>query len=154
MGVQRTVQARYQEIVNKAAGTVDGLKTQPEGWIATVRKALRMSGAQLARRLGVSRATVSQAEKHEVNGTMTFKNMHRIAEAMECRFVYAIVPSGDVNEIIRAQAERKARSLVGRASVHMALENQALSNELNEVMVAEMTEDWIRDMPYDFWEDR
>jgi transcriptional regulator with XRE-family HTH domain len=57
-----------------------------------MRKALGMSGAQLARKMGVSRALVSQAESNEVSGNVTMKTMQTMAEAMGCRFVYAVLP--------------------------------------------------------------
>ena len=58
-----------------------------DGWIATIRKALGMSGAALARRLGVTRARVSQAERAEREGGITLKEMDEFAAAMGCRFV-------------------------------------------------------------------
>ena len=85
-----------------------------EGWIATVRKALGMSGAQLARRLGVTRARISQAERAEVVGGVTLNTMRATAEAMRCRFVYAIVPDKRIEDIIAAQAHVKARAVVAK----------------------------------------
>ncbi len=125
-----------------------------EGWLRTVRKALGMSGAQLARRMGVTRARINSAEQGELSGGITLKSMQAAAEAMGCRFVYAIVPPETVEDIVSAQARKKALAIVGRASGHMALEDQALSNEKIAQEVARMTADLSRDLPPDFWDEK
>ncbi len=123
-----------------------------DGWIATIRKALGMSGAALARRLGVTRARVSQAERAEREGGITLKAMDEFAAAMGCRFVYAIVPeAGRVEDIVSAQARRKAEALVARASGHMALERQALPAKKNRAEVERLARELMEDMPPDFW---
>src|SRR6266481_7783061 len=130
MSVKTIVQQQYRGIVDNAAANVAGLKTPPEGWLRTVRSALGMSGAEVAKKMGVTRARVTQAEHAELTGGVTLKSMQASAEAMGCRFVYAIIPpSGRIEDIISAQARKKAMTLVGTASKHMALENQALSND-------------------------
>ncbi len=101
----------------------------PEGWICTVRNALGMSAAGLARRLGRNRAQVSAAEKAELKGGLTLKTMQSMAEAMNCRFVYAIVPNDSVDAILKSRAYEKARKLVEAGSKHMALEQQSLSQK-------------------------
>ena len=90
MSVKAIVQQQYKRIVDNAASHA-ALQTPPEGWLRTVRKALGMSGAQLARKMGVTRARVAQAEHAELSGGATLKSMQAAAEAMGCRFVYAIV---------------------------------------------------------------
>lgn len=51
-----------------------------ERWLPTIRKALGMSGAQVAARMNVSRNAIYQAER---NGAITTKQMHKIAEATQ-----------------------------------------------------------------------
>src|SRR5580692_4335380 len=130
MSVKTTAQQQYRSIVNSAASTVAGLTTPPEGWLRTVRKALGMSGAELAKKMGVTRARVTQAEHAELTGGITLKSMQATAEAMGCRFVYAIIPAaGDVEDLITAQARKKAVAIVDTVSQHMALENQTLPDD-------------------------
>ena len=153
MNVKATAARQYRAIVDRAAASIGKQANLPvEGWIATARKALGMSAAQLARRLGVTRARVSQAEQAELSGSVTLKTMHATAQAMGCRFVYAIVPvDGRVEDIIVAQARKKAQALVGKASGHMALELQSLPEEKNRAEVERITDDLVRTMPVDFW---
>jgi predicted DNA-binding mobile mystery protein A len=155
MSVQTVVRQQYRSIVDSAAATVAGLKTPPEGWLRTVRNALGVSGAEVARKMGVTRARVTQAEHAELTGGITLKSMQATAEAMGCRFVYAIVPpSGRIEDIITAQARKKAMAIVGTASQHMALENQTLPDDKIAQEVERLTREIAQEMPPDFWNDK
>ena len=156
MSVKEAVAKQYQAIADRAAASTGQQQSLPrEGWIATVRKALSMPVEQLARRLGVTRARISYAEKAELSGRVTLKTMRATAEAMGCRFVYAIVPvEGRVEHVIAAQARRKAQALVGKASAHMALERQSLPDEKNRAEVERIARELVHKMPADFWTDK
>lgn len=153
MSVKTIVQQQYQRLVDGAADH-SALRTPPEGWLRTARKALGMSGAQLAKKMRVTRARVAQAEQAELSGGTTLKSMQAAAEAMGCRFVYAIVPDKRIEDVIMAQARKKALALVGTASTHMALENQNLPNTKIAQEVERLTREMAREMPPDFWSDK
>jgi predicted DNA-binding mobile mystery protein A len=153
MSVKTVVQQQYQRIVDSAVSHT-ALQTPPEGWLRTVRKALGMSGAQLAKKMRVTRARVAQAERAELNGGVTLKSMQATAEAMGCRFVYAIVPPKRIEDIIMAQARKKAMALVGTASKHMALESQTLPDDKIAQAVERLTRDIAQEMPPDLWSDK
>jgi predicted DNA-binding mobile mystery protein A len=111
-----------------------------------------MSGADVAVRSGVSRNAIYQAERNERDGVITLNQMHKLAEAMGGHLVYAIVPKERrVEEIIRAQAHRKAKTRIMRASEHMALEQQSLTSAQIKLRVDNLTDELIRNMPPDFW---
>ena len=155
MSVKSVVSTQYRTIVDRAAAAIGKQGVPPEGWIATARKALGMSAAQLASRLGVTRARVSQAERAELSGGVTLKAMQGIAQAMGCHFVYAIVPTeGPVDDVIAVQARRKAQALVAKASTHMALEKQSLSDDKNRAEVDRVASELVRTMPRNFWSDK
>jgi len=153
MGVKQVVQGQYQTIVDRAAGATAGLAVPSEGWVRTVRKALGMSGAQLARRMQVTRGAVNQLEHAEPNGAVTLNALQKAAEAMGCRLVYAIVPPGAVDTLIHDQAERKARALVLAAGRHMALEDQTLAPDRIKAQIDLQAQELTRAMPADFWDD-
>lgn len=155
MNVKTVALRQYQAIVDRAAaGSAGEIGVPPEGWIATVRRALGMSGAELARRLGVTRARISKAERAEIQGGVTLRTMHAAAEAMGCRFVYAIVPDGRIEDVVAAQARRKAQALVRKASDHMALESQSLSAEQNAAEVERLAREFLRNAPSGLWSDK
>lgn len=49
--MKQIVIGQYQEVVDRTVELVARLTTPQEGWVRTVRRALGMSGAQLARRM-------------------------------------------------------------------------------------------------------
>jgi len=153
MTVKKTVQQQYRRIVDNAAG-YSALQKPAEGWLRTVRNALGMSGAQLAKRMGVTRARIAQAEHAELTGGVTLKSMQATADAMGCKFVYAIVPAGRIEDVVMVQARKKAKAIVGTASQHMALEGQTLPNDKIAQEVDRLTQELAREMPPDFWRDR
>ncbi|ULJ71152.1 mobile mystery protein A [Rhizobium gallicum] len=146
MTVKQAVRQQYQAIVDLAQSKAEDVRVPAEGWIRTVRKALGMSGAQLGKRMGHTRARVAQAEKAELEGGVTLKSMQAAAEAMGCRFVYAIVPPVTVENVIIEQARKKALATIGIAStVQESRTQQEVARLMNEL---------IYQMPSDFWEDK
>jgi predicted DNA-binding mobile mystery protein A len=154
MSIKKVVTDQYRSIANTAGKAVAQLSMPPEGWVRTVRKALCLSGDQLAARVGVTRAQVFKTEKAEVSGNVTIKTLQSMAEAMNCRFVYAIVPHGTIEDLILLQAKRKALKLVKRTNAHMALEDQTLTLEKIDYEIGRLTQQLIDRMPSDFWTDK
>jgi predicted DNA-binding mobile mystery protein A len=154
MTVKRAARQQYQAIVDRAATQAAEMHRPPEGWLRTVRKALGMSGAQLARRMSVTRARIANAEITELGGSVTLKSMQAAAEAMGCRFVYAIVPVRTVEDIVIEQARKKAVAVVGAASTHMALESQTLADAKIAQEITRLTRDIVHEMPRNLWNDK
>lgn len=153
MSVKTIVTRQYRENVDKVSSQLQGAVVPPEGWIRTVRNALGMSAAALARRLGKTRALVSNAEKAELAGGVTLKTMQSMAEAMNCQFIYAIVPNKSVGDILKARAQDKARKIVEAGSKHMALEQQELSQQQITFEIERLAAEILKDIPSDFWND-
>ncbi len=152
MTMKRLVQQQYRDKVNRVIERFLGLDQPKEGWLRTVRKALNMSGAQLARRMGVTRALVSNTERAELTGNVTLKKMQEMAEAMQCRFVYALVPEQNINDIVLHQARQKARAQVMQASTHVALEAQTLSDAQLESEIERLAAELVATAAKDIWE--
>lgn len=151
--MKKIVMHQYQDIIDKAAAHTAGLSLPPEGWLKTMRKALGMSGSQLARRLGVSRSQIAQSEKNELSGAVTLKTLQNAAEAMGGRLVYTIVPAGKIETLIAKRAREKAQQLVSRVNVHMALESQTLDTKSREFEIKRLEQELLNTMPSDFWDD-
>ena len=155
MPVKDTAKRQYVRLLDRAAEQLDGLRSRPlEGWIHAMRKALGMSAPELARRMGVTKPAIYQAEHKELEGGVTLQHMEKLAEALGGRFVYAIVPNGSVEDILQEQARKKAETTVRRASGHMALEKQSLLPEQTREEIARLAQDFMRDPPPDFWSER
>ncbi|QKC82739.1 mobile mystery protein A [Mesorhizobium sp. NZP2077] len=152
MSVRQAVRQQYQAVVDLARG--GNIRVPAEGWIRTVRKALGMSGAQLAGRMGVTRARIAQVEQAELEGGVTLKSMQATAEAMGCRFVYAFVPPHTIENLVIAQARKKAQAIVDTAGKHMALEDQTVTDSRSRQEVTRLTNELMYEMPSDFWQDK
>lgn len=152
--VQDTAKRQTARLLDKAAQQLAGLQSPRGGWIATMRQALGMSAPALARRAGVTKAAIYQAERKEREGGVTIKHMEKLAEALGGRFVYAIVPEGSVDEVRRMQAQAKAKTIIKRASGHMALEKQSLSTDQIKAEIERLADELLRQPPPDFWEAR
>ncbi len=153
MSVKPVITRQYREKLNQAALKFRGFTLPPEGWIRTARKALGMSAAQLARRLGRTRALVSNTEKAELNGGVTLRTMQSMAEAVNCRFVYAFVPEENAEALIRRRAREKAERHVMEATEHMTLEQQILSQSQIESEIERLAENIFKEQPSDLWND-
>jgi predicted DNA-binding mobile mystery protein A len=153
MDIKQTIQAQYRETIDEIVPHVSLLARPPEGWLRTVRKALGMSGAQLARRMGVTRARVAAAERAELDHSATLRSMQAAAAAMGCKFVYAIVPDESIENLVAARAREKASAFVKTASQHMALEDQALPPAKIQQSMDRLTRELMHEMPRNLWDD-
>ena len=150
--VKETTRRQYRRIIDRTAQQLAGLQVPREGWTCTMRKALGMSAPVLARRAGVTKAAIYQAERKEREGGVTIRQMEMLAGALGGRFVYAIVPNGSVEDMLRDQALLKAESVIRRASAHMALEKQSLTPQQTRQEIERMAEELLRESPSDFWQ--
>ncbi len=122
-----------------------------DGWISSVRKSLGMNVRQLAEKIGIARQTVSQFENSELDNSITLKSLSRVAEAMDCKLVYAIIPNqGNLEEIIKKQAYKKAKEIVMPVNYTMLLEAQEVDN-LQE-KITEMTEELLNSHNIKLWD--
>ena len=61
-------------------------------WIRSIRTQHNIQGKQLAKKMQVSPARISVLEKDEQRGAVTLKMMQKAADALDCTFVYALIP--------------------------------------------------------------
>ena len=123
----------------------------PKGWIRAIRNALGMTARQLANRLGVAQQAVARIEKEEPAGSVTIKTMRRIAECLDCVFVYGFVPRTSLEETVASQAKKVASQRLSQASQTMSLENQALSRRENERALSDLVDELLRTLPSNLW---
>jgi predicted DNA-binding mobile mystery protein A len=97
------------------------------GWIKAIREAIGMTTGQYAKRLGVSQPRVAALEKAEADGVVTLKSLRQAAEALDCDFVYALVPRKPLEQVVKDRARDVAERQLARTDQTMRLENQAVS---------------------------
>jgi predicted DNA-binding mobile mystery protein A len=76
------------------------------GWMRAIRDALGISSRELASRLGLEHSSILEFEKKEAEGKVSFETITKVAKAMHCRFVYAILP-GEPFDSLDGIAEKK-----------------------------------------------
>ncbi len=154
MNIKKIVISQYGDIVNAASVQMQDVSAPKEGWLKTVRKALSMSVTQLAKRLDVTRSLIYKTEKAEQSGGITLNKMKQVAQAMECRFVYALVPLNKpytVESIVEKMAKKMAMKVVMKTQEHMALESQAISKEQIELEISRVTDEILRERTSEIW---
>lgn len=130
---------------------VQGISPPPKGWIRAIREALGMTGKQLAERLNVRQPRIPILEKDEISGAVSMRTMRQAAEALDCVFVYALVPRSTLENTIREQVRQIAIERMKRTTHTMILEDQQLQELERQKMLQSMTDDLVREMPKDLW---
>ena len=77
--------------------------------------------------------------------------MRRMAECLDCVFVYGFVPRTSLEEAVTRQAKQVALKRLARASQTMSLENQALSGGEKEEALTDLVDELIRTLPSTLW---
>jgi len=124
-----------------------------KGWIRAIRDALGMSARQLAERLGVAQQAVARIEQDEIDGSVTIKTMRRIAEQLNCQFVYGFVPKTSLKETIQTRAKQVAEKRLSEANQTMALEDQSLYAKENTQVLSEMINELVDTGPSNLWDE-
>lgn len=123
------------------------------GWIKAIREALGMSTSQLARRLGVRQPSVVALEQSEARGTIELATLRRVAAALDCTLVYALVPNRPLEETIRERARLFGRRRREPVEHSMALEDQQVARPETGTLVEQMIDQIVRETPpRKFWE--
>ena len=152
------MQARHKLIIrqqlDKTLASLKTVNTQVpvKGWIRAIREALGMSGKQLAQRLGVSQPRIPRLEQDELTGSVTIKTMQQVAEALNCTFVYALVPRTSLEDTVQSQARRVAQERIERVAHSMLLEAQSLSAEEQQATLKATRDELVREMPRELWD--
>ncbi len=82
----------------------DMVARPPRGWIRFIRKALNMSSKALARRIGISQGSMSEAEKSEENDSISLSKLKRAANALNCDLVYYLLPREPIDRMMEKRA--------------------------------------------------
>jgi predicted DNA-binding mobile mystery protein A len=113
----------------------------PQGWIKSIREALGMTQAQLAKRLSVVPQVVQKIEVSEEAYTVQLATLKRVAEALDCRLSYVLLPKQSLQDIVDQQLTKKAKAIVERISHSMELEEQKTGSQELEAQVQRVSEE-------------
>jgi len=108
------------------------------GWIKAIRQSLGMSTAQLAKRLRIKQPSLVALEQSEARGTIELATLRRVAEALDCTLVYALLPSTPLEKMVRESARAFARRRREAVEHSMLLENQKTAAKRGDADLAEI----------------
>jgi predicted DNA-binding mobile mystery protein A len=124
--------------LDRALAPFRGAQPRPaRGWVRAIREAMGISARELSEITGTSRQLPLQLEKAEADDTITLKSLRKLAAALDCELVYALVPrQGTMQGLLESRARAQATQRVLQVEHSMALEDQASGN-LEEAIEAE-----------------
>jgi predicted DNA-binding mobile mystery protein A len=102
-----------------------------------------MSAGQLGRRLGMSRQGVIALERSELDGGIRLSSLRRVAESLDCRVVYALVPNMSLEETVRRRAREVAGTQMARVDQTMLLEAQRVEGPAAADQLAALTDSLV-----------
>lgn len=124
-----------------------------EGWIYTIRKSIGMSRSQLAKKLRITRQSVKEIEDRESEGTISLNTLRDVANAMDLKLVYVLMPKDEsLENLINRKAREVATEIVMRTSNTMKLEDQEISKKRINEAIRERAEQLIRENAKILWD--
>jgi predicted DNA-binding mobile mystery protein A len=106
-----------------------GARAPQGGWLRTIRQVLGRTSRQQAARVGVGSASLLRSEQAEAEERISLGQLRKLAAALDCELVYAIVPRRPLQETVESRAEEKAREEILGVAHSMSLEEQRPSDE-------------------------
>jgi len=123
------------------------------GWINTIRTTLNMTMAQLGNKLDITRQGVKRMEESEANGTITLNSLKDVAQSMDLKLVYALIPKeGTMDDLIQTKAQELATKIVMRTNQNMKLEDQGIGDQKLDKTIKELADEIKREMSKSLWD--
>lgn len=132
---------------------IDKLIIPSEGWVYSIRTALKMSLRQLGNKVGITAQSIKEIEQREKAKTISLKTLQEVASALDMNFVYGFIPKEkNIEEIIEKRAYKIAEKIVLRTSKTMQLEAQENAKARIQKAIKSRAEEIKREMPRYLWD--
>lgn len=147
---RKLMRAQVQESLNAFKALI--IKPIPQGgWVRTIRDALGMSSYALANRLGCSQANVALIEKSEKKKTISLDTLETVANALNCKLVYCLIPLESLDEILENQAKKVAHEKIKIINHSMKLEQQGLTAKQLQQQEDDLVRELLQGNPKKLW---
>lgn len=120
-------------------------------YLQDIREALGMTQKQLAKKLGTSQAQLSRMEENP--SVTSLKSLVNLVAALGCNFSGLVTSEKDLVEMMRQQAEKKAKQILKRTFANMAMEKQAPEKNAYEYQLKKLTEELAANPCSKLWEE-
>ncbi len=121
------------------------------GWLRAIRTALGISSAHLGSRIDATQQGIANFERSEAEGKITLQSLRRVAEALDCRVVYAVVPNKPLAQMRRERALALADAMIRPVAHSMKLEDQGVSDAETQRQRTELANELLRGSPRKLW---
>ena len=111
-----------------------------------------MSNVQLASRLKITPSAISSFERSEQDGKISTDTLRKVAEAMKCKLVYAIVPETSLENIYDQQVLKVAGNILQKAAHSMELEQQGVGQAENKEQLKDIYNEINYTMSKKIWD--
>ena len=137
----------------KAFNGTEKIIVPDRGWINSIRTSLNMTLEQLGSKLNITRQGAKKIEESESSGTISLKSLKEVAEVLNLRLVYILIPKdGSLEKLIDSKAEELAKKIVLRTSQNMKLENQGNTDQQIKRAIHDLTNELKREMDKSLWD--
>ena len=93
-----------------------------------------MTNTQLADRLGMKPQSVVDIQSAEITETIKMQTLRKLAEALDCQLVYAVVPKKPLKEMRNERAERLAGEITKRLAEAAPSDSKGSKRELDRLI--------------------
>jgi predicted DNA-binding mobile mystery protein A len=133
--------------------SIENMVTPTEGWINSIRVALKMSLRQLGARMGITAQSIKEIETREKLGTVTINTLKQVGMALNMRLIYGFIPNDkSLEQMIQKKALEIAREIVLRTSGTMVLEDQENTMKRISDSIKNKAEEIKNEMPKYLWD--
>jgi predicted DNA-binding mobile mystery protein A len=126
-------------------------RTPPRGWLKEVREALGRTERQQAERLNIASSTLHKSEQSEADERISLGQLRKLADALDCELVYALIPRMPLPQVVQEQAKKLATAEVFGVAHTMGLEDQRPTDERIQKQVTRRAEELLRGKWSDLW---
>lgn len=123
------------------------------GWIKSIREALGMTTADLAKRVNLDQSRITRLENSEIEGDLKISSMKKIAAGLNMKFVYGFVPSESLEKIVQDQARKIAMKRLEKLDHTMRLEGQELSQAAKNKDLEDLIQKILHNESKGFWKE-
>jgi predicted DNA-binding mobile mystery protein A len=149
----KSLQVQQLNSKMRVVTSIKKITPPPTGWIKAVRTALGMSLQQLGNKLAITKQSLTDIERRELEGSITIKTLKEAANALDMELVYGFVPKdASLEALIDRKAKELARQIVMRTAHTMKLEDQANSKKRIEAAIKERAAVIKNEMPKILWD--
>jgi predicted DNA-binding mobile mystery protein A len=92
----------------------------------------------------VTSQAVQELERNEINETIKLETLRRVAMALNCELVYALIPRTSLDDFVMRQARQLAIGHLSRVAHQSLLEDQEVAQDDIEEQLDEITSKMIQ----------